>query len=428
MAGYRKKIKFSIVMVHINLFRYGETTSVEDKLIKFANDNLASFLEYIIDLVDDGFSLKTFFPWYMLERKPDECKRIMNDMLEILKSNQVREYLKPKYEFFLYSVILTWEDFNEDEGVCLPIQHIESSLRESYLSQFENDTEEMESAYYILDALTSVERYRDFCFVDYDFMIHDVELMTLMYIKKPWLFYFCYSDIYIDDYEDLMPNDIREQFISIKELRKNRDELIETSQEEYEIQLVSVFLEVIRLLEQRIVHVSKRSEVEISDDIYTATKTLLRRNYDIIVEREATIGRAKKALGETDLYLYRDDKGKFSDIAIIENKDIEGFVNQYRQLLGYLNCNFKFGMTISINRNKKPIAAKKYIMKKLDTFRINRDDFSIVNIDEPIRGNSYVIRSKHKVPEDDNVSMNIYHLILNLYDREREEIALKARK
>lgn len=46
--------------------------------------------------------------------------------------------------------------------------------------------------------------------------------------------------------------------------------------------------------------------------------------------------------------------------AVLENKYIEKFTNQYNQLRGYLNPDFKFGITLSMNRE---MSLKKDLMK-----------------------------------------------------------------
>ena len=61
------------------------------------------------------------------------------------------------------------------------------------------------------------------------------------------------------------------------------------------------------------------------------------------------VGQLKK-LGETDLYIYKESDGIITDYAILENKYIENFTEQYNQLMGYLNPYFKFGITLSLNR------------------------------------------------------------------------------
>ena len=50
-----------------------------------------------------------------------------------------------------------------------------------------------------------------------------------------------------------------------------------------------------------------------------------------------------------------------TDYAVLENKYIENFTNQYNQLMGYLNPNFEFGITLSMNRE---MSLKKDLMKQ----------------------------------------------------------------
>ena len=75
---------------------------------------------------------------------------------------------------------------------------------------------------------------------------------------------------------------------AINELNKNVVKDIEKF-------ILKQFLDVIMNLEQRVVEIGKRDEVEISNDIFTAVQGIFKYK-DITVCREATIGRAKKKL------------------------------------------------------------------------------------------------------------------------------------
>ena len=131
-------------------------------------------------------------------------------------------------------------------------------------------------------------------------------------------------------------------------------------------------------------------------------------------------------LGESDFVIYGNDKS-YLNIAVVESKLIERFIDGYKQLLGYLNPSFMFGITISINKNKQLGVASDYIKRKLDA---NHDDFKLVNIVENPLGDKfkYIIKSEHVLPEDGSRTMSVYHLIINLYDLGRKRIAIESRK
>ena len=147
-------------------------------------------------------------------------------------------------------------------------------------------------------------------------------------------------------------------------------------------------------------------------------------SYGLSVAREFTMGRAIKKLGETDLYIYKESDGIITDYAILENKYIENFMVQYNQLMGYLNPYFKFGITLSLNRKMSLSQGFDEIEKELKTIE---GDFVPINIRRIGESETLMIVSEHIVPETGN-KMKVYHLIFQLNDKERKEVAALARK
>lgn len=89
--------------------------------------------------------------------------------------------------------------------------------------------------------------------------------------------------------------------------------------------------------------------MEITADIQDAVTGPLNSKYNVLIAREFTIDEPIK-IRETDLYIYAEKDGYVTDYAVLENKYIENFTKQYEQLMGYLNQDFKFGITLSLNR------------------------------------------------------------------------------
>ena len=155
---------------------------------------------------------------------------------------------------------------------------------------------------------------------------------------------------------------------------------------------------------------------------------VLNAKFGIHIAREYTLGRAKKTIGETDLYLFSQKDGIKQEWYILENKVIENFSKQYEQLMGYINPNFKAGITLSINKDKEWEEAFDYICGKLDNLKEKRDEFAPIMIDRKIgtNGTRYV-KSEHIVPETGH-TMPVYHLVLQLSDDARQTVAVKARR
>ena len=149
------------------------------------------------------------------------------------------------------------------------------------------------------------------------------------------------------------------------------------------------------------------------------------RKYELHIAREFTMGRAKVRLGETDLYFYKEKDGNLEDCAILENKYIEKFQQQYYQLMGYLNYNFKFGITLSINKTMSFAEGLELIEKELNNID-KENEFCPIKIQRMEFDNSAIIISWHIVPETKKI-MKVYHLIFQLKDSERKEVAVIAR-
>lgn len=408
-------------MIGIVWIDYSKCNELDIAITRCANDMILDGFEFFIDLLKEnvGFTLDSFLPRDYLLNKPIECRRLVDELFEIISSDAIRDTIKPKYQYLLYSVIDWWIEIFEDFG-RVP-DSMSPWLREQIINNPDYiEDDEVDS---ILNRMTDYTELPGMFFEDIDFCEDSVSSMTMIYIQDKEIFELMFPEINIKDYEDLMPADIRELYnekcvipsinLSIKK--------------ELEIQIIIEINAVLIGMEQRIAEIEQRNEVELSNEIYGALKRILKVSFNIESTREMTIGRANKKLGETDLYLFQNDLEMFRDIAIIENKNVEDFNSQYKQLLGYLNKNFTFGVTISINRKSKFSESFDKVLDTLGSIKDFDSKFVITEISRPIIECPYIVRSRHKIPEDPSREMNIYHLIFNLYDEERKNIAKEAR-
>ncbi|EOU1950621.1 hypothetical protein E6V34_09875 [Clostridium perfringens] len=412
-------------MIDINLFE-DRRSKIDIEVIKYINENLRVIVEvyrdYLYDCKDDSVvdMLEEVFPRDFIKRNKEKCIDIIEELYELIISRNIRDYIKPKYEYTLYHVIIWWiegVDFDED---FIPIKLTEK-LRNDIKENEDYLDEDGENI--ILNELSDIRNYLNFCFCDHDFLKHSLDNMVSLYIKSPELATEIFH-VNLDEYIDFMSVDLRELYLEKKqeeEKEKDNNSLI-WSEELIIKELYNSF----KLLNEHVVEIKDKNEVEISNEIFRMNKILFKKQYGLELEREAEIGHSKKKLGETDFFIYYNAE-EYINIAIGENKLLEGFDNAYGQVLGYLNYNFKFGFTISINKNKTISEAYNYIIKKLR----ERDDkeFKIENIIELPFGENYkyLIKSTHIIPEDRSRTMNLYHLILDLNDSERSSIAHKAR-
>lgn len=175
-----------------------------------------------------------------------------------------------------------------------------------------------------------------------------------------------------------------------------------------------------------------QNETMITSALQRSISQILNKEYGIQIAREYTLGRAKKSIGETDLYFYRYEGGIKQEFYVLENKVLENFrteqYNQYKQLMGYLNKNFKAGITLSINRKKGWEDAFDFIQDKLEALQSERGEFAPMTIKRIKKINrTHYLRTEHVVPETGR-TMPVYHLVLHLSGESRQRAAKEGRR
>lgn len=240
----------------------------------------------------------------------------------------------------------------------------------------------------------------------------------MLFLRSPKLLEMIFQYDNLDDYIDLMECDLRDRYLEIRYEQKSK--IPSSLSEKIVVELVSA----IRRFQKRVAHFENRDEVQITADLQDAVEGVLNSKYGLLVSREFTMGRAIKKLGETDLYIYKEQDGIVTEYAVLENKYIENFTNQYNQLMGYLNPNFSFGITLSLNRKMSLKQGFDEIENKL---REVQGNFKPVNVQRLVGNDTTIIVSEHIVPETGS-RMKVYHLIFQLNDKERRKAATLARK
>lgn len=100
---------------------------LEEKIVKYINDNLEEMVGVYFDYLnaDDGFSidekLMCVLPRDYVVRKPVECRLLVDELYEIISSQFIRSYIKPKYEYLLYHIMHWWRDVCDNEEEYIPI-------------------------------------------------------------------------------------------------------------------------------------------------------------------------------------------------------------------------------------------------------------------------------------------------------------------
>lgn len=191
---------------------------------------------------------------------------------------------------------------------------------------------------------------------------------------------------------------------------------------------VDHMLSALREMTERSIDLADRDEVKLTADFQSILAPVLNAKYNIQISREYTLGRSKKKIGETDLYFFRYKDGIKEELYILENKYIEKFTDQYRQLMGYLNPDFSAGITLSINRDRGWEEAFDYIYAKLESLKKDGSRFAPVLLERNIESKrTQFVKTQHIVPET-GMTMPVYHLVLQLSDKARHDIAIMARR
>lgn len=397
-------------VIKIELVDYDNLTSLGICITQYVNNNIKDIVGVLLDILetDADFELDAFFPRDYLKKKPQECRDAIDELYEIICSTNIRDFIKPKYKYLLYSILSWWEDCVDSEE-----ELITNEIDEMLKRDLDN-----ENGRIILKRIQNFEEYYYICFEDLDFLPTQLSNLVMLYLQSPKLLEVFFGYDNLDDYIDLMECDLRDRYLEIRCEKESTSHLYLSDR------IVMELISVIRRFQKRIPHFESRDEVQITADLQDAVGGVLNSKYGLQISREFTMGRAIKKLGETDLYIYKEQDGIIIEYAVLENKYIENFTNQYNQLMGYLNPNFNFGITLSLNRKMSLKQGFDEIENKL---RVMDGTFKPVNIRRIGGNDTLIIVSEHIVPETSS-RMKVYHLIFQLNDKERKAAAVLARK
>lgn len=413
-------------MIKINLVSPYES-KIDAKVNEYVNKNLKVMIEVYREYLNenDGWSIKEklldAFPRAFIVQN-DHIEELIEELYEIIYSHTIRDYIKPKYEATLYYIIKWWIDITKDQEDNIPIKLDDKLLTEI----IENEEYQFEDeGNIVLEQLNNIENYLIFCFEDHDFTTSFLADYIKGYLENPLIFQEILN-INLDEYLDLMPVDMKELYLEKKRVVEEVTQIVKR-EKDLEEKIIKEIYFCCDMISSQVIEHKDKSEIELSNEIFGRLKRLFKNSFNIEIEREAEIGHSKKKLGENDFYLYQNDE-EFSNIAIGENKVLEKFNEAYGQLLGYLNPSFKFGFTVSISRDKTIREAYDYIINQLE--KKNYEKYEVIEICEKPFGNDYMylIKSTHIIPEDIQRCMGIYHIILDLNDKYRQDVAIEARE
>lgn len=94
-------------MIQIDVVSYDNLSTLGMRITQYVNSNLRDIIRVLIDILETDleFELDAFFPRDYLMRKPKECRNIIDELYEIICLKNIRNFIKPKYEYTLYSIL-----------------------------------------------------------------------------------------------------------------------------------------------------------------------------------------------------------------------------------------------------------------------------------------------------------------------------------
>lgn len=143
------------------------------------------------------------------------------DLYDMVCSEVLRDYIKPKYQYLLYVILHWWEECTDNESQLLPIKLDSEAIRaieEAYPLE--------DGGSYVLRAITDYEEYYNILFEDYDFMPDTLGNFIITYLRSKKVFAEFFPDVDLEEYHDLMPKDLQELYDEAKqEMKEDKNAL-----------------------------------------------------------------------------------------------------------------------------------------------------------------------------------------------------------
>lgn len=408
-------------MLKVSIQFPDEIQDLQEEYLQCINNNVADVVDMYIDYYEDPYmdwDAARYFPDRFYVKNQEKAIDTIYELRNIIRAPYIYDDLTPLQSYVLYQFLEEYAEINNDYDGAFDFEAPED-LKKRIKEYAETlDDPDLNGEFdEILALLSKPDGYIDVLFEDSDFLDIDIRSYVFLAMSDPVSFKSMMSYEELDQYIEIMPTDVARKYC---EFRKEIEERVRVNPENA---IINTLLSALNGFHKRVVHYENEDEVRLTADLEDKIEVTLAEQYNIYTKREYNIGRALKALGETDLCFYKEENGKIIDIAILENKEIDRFKDQYLQLMGYLNPFFQFGITLSINRKYTLAEARNKIIEALKSID---SDFSVSAIAVSETNPNYLL-SEHIVPETGK-TMRIHHLILNLFDESRHQAAIEARQ
>lgn len=172
---------------------------------KIINKNVGYMFE-LLKCTCEGLSyaevLDSIYPSYILDIKLEKCVQTIKELYNMTQDNYEREALAPFYEWTLFHTISWWLDVTDENDL--------DEIPRKYCTDKSGEDR--------YDYINNIKNYIEFLFRDWDFL--DLEIIYSIYKNNPELLEsFLYIDV--ENYLELMPNDIVKEYQAMKERRKS---------------------------------------------------------------------------------------------------------------------------------------------------------------------------------------------------------------
>lgn len=395
-------------MISTDLFD-GAKNRLENKIVKYVNDNLKIIIGVYLDYLnaDDGFDvgdkLMEVLPRDYVIRKLDECRRLVDELYEIIGSSVIRDYIKPKYEYLLYHIMYWWKDICDNEDDYLPIKLNDELKKEIYASgQYISEEDE---SYLIIRRLEHFEDYFIFCFEDHDFMLDSLERMVTLYLRSPSIVEGMFPDVDLDDYVDLMPVDLREQYYEKRQAIAQEDSLHQS--------FIKLYNDLINTCLKLQGNITYKNVSENERNTYIAS---LLDSAGYYVKDQTLWGKSSngKAAGEIDIFVSLKRGEPFSIIEALNLNSLDkGYIDSHlKKIFGYDTSGLRHNFILIYYTAKNFSQFWEKYVRHIQNFTYPYDFIRLVENDNRFSE----IRSVESVHVRNNKKVSLYHIAVNIAD------------
>ena len=126
------------------------------RITRYANDNLKEIIRVLLDFLEDDndFSIWDVIPRNATSISCEEWIKLLYNLYDIVCARALRDYIKPKYQYLLYLILLWWKECNEEGTELLPVE-LEKGIAEKICMRYPSENGES----YVLRAITTFEEY-----------------------------------------------------------------------------------------------------------------------------------------------------------------------------------------------------------------------------------------------------------------------------